>query len=136
MSLDGFISAGPRLEKTWRLALITSAAVDITLYALVLVQSVRYLSGTCNGLHADGSSAGEGTPLPPVSSTNSSSRDGKRTRDHCFRRPWDWLVVILVVIATFKVGCSLAVIILLRKPAEGPEWVNLMTKLVRMSLST
>ncbi|CAG7849117.1 SubName: Full=Uncharacterized protein {ECO:0000313/EMBL:CCA71108.1} [Serendipita indica DSM 11827] len=141
MSINGFIDAGPRLENTWRIAFITSAAVDIALYTLVLVQSARYLCAAREHLYTDGSNAEQGIQLPQLSSSTSErarrsgpaavldTSDGKGTKLQRSRRIWDYLVLILVVLATFKAGCSLATIILLRKPVGIPAWPKLMTKL-------
>ncbi|CAG7849118.1 SubName: Full=Uncharacterized protein {ECO:0000313/EMBL:CCA71109.1} [Serendipita indica DSM 11827] len=100
----------------WRAALITSAAVDVVLYVAIVAQTVRYFCTRSN----DESSAAVAR-IVDVSGLEAQSKD-RSSRFH--QRPWDWLVFLVVTIATFKAGCSLATTVILRQPLSGREFCD------------
>src|SRR4051794_28780235 len=89
MSVDEFVETASRMNSAWRVAVITSSAVDMVLYVAVIGQTIRYFYTRPNDTKSVVAQRIVNTSGLEVKS------DGEGGR--CLRqRPWDWLVILVV----------------------------------------
>ena len=123
MELDDFVDLAARMASVWRVALVTSSAVDIVLYTAVVAQTIRYFYTRSN----DRTSA---VVQRIVNTSGLEVRLNEERKRWFHPRPWDWLVFLVVAVATLKAGCSLATIVLLRHPVGERAWCDIVVSFV------